>query len=76
VIGVPGIPYHSAGASTASQLPTSGAVHDSGEQLRAPSKSKFNSEISQFDERQNSRTKTLFAIVRAVFEPSSPGIPR
>ena len=29
------------------------------------------SEISQFDERQNARTKTLFAIVRAAFEPTS-----
>ena len=41
VIGVPGVPYHSAGASTASQLTTSGAAHDGGEHLRAPSKSKF-----------------------------------
>ena len=32
VIGVPGVPYHSDGASTASQLTTSGAAHDGGEQ--------------------------------------------
>jgi hypothetical protein len=71
VIGVPGVPHHSAGASTASQLTTSGAAHDGRENLRAPSKSKLDSKISQFDERQNARTMTLFAIVRSVFEPPS-----
>jgi hypothetical protein len=70
-IGVPGVPYHSDGASTASHLPTSGAAYDGGEHPKAPSKSKLNSAISQFDDRQNARTKTLFAIVRAVFEPTS-----
>ncbi len=71
VIGVPGIPHHSAGASTASQLTTSGAAHGGGEHLKASSKSKFTTAILQFDDRQNARTKTLFAIVRAVFEPTS-----
>jgi len=70
VIGVPGVPYHSAGASTASQL-TAGAAHDGREHLRSPSKSKFTTAILQFDNRQNAQTKTLFAIVRAVFEPTS-----
>jgi hypothetical protein len=70
LIGVPGIPYHSASASTASQLTTSGANGD-GEHLKAASKNKFTSAILQFDDRQNARTKTLFAIVRAVFEPTS-----
>jgi len=71
MIGVPGVPYYPGSASTVSQLTTSGAVHYSGEHLRAPSKSKFSSGISQFDGRQNARTKTLFAIIRAVFEPTS-----
>jgi hypothetical protein len=71
VIGVPGIPYHSAGASTASQLTTSGAAHGGGEHLKASSKSKFTTAILQFDDRQNTRTKTLFAIFQAVFEPTS-----
>ena len=71
MIGVPGVPVYPGSASTASQLTTSGAVHYSGEQLRAPSKSKFRSGISHFDDRQNARTMTLFAIVRAVFEPTS-----
>jgi hypothetical protein len=71
MIGVPGIPYHSVGASTASQLTTSGAAHDGGEHLRASSTSKFATAILQFDDRQNARTKTLFAILRAVFEPTS-----
>lgn len=31
VIGAPGIPYHSAGASTTSQLTISAAAHDGGE---------------------------------------------
>lgn len=70
-IGVPGVPYHSDGASTASHLPTSGAAYDGGEHPKAPSKSKLNSAISQFDDRQNARTKTLFAIALAVFEPTS-----
>ena len=71
VIGVPGVPHHSASASTVSQLTISGAAHDSGEHLRAPSKSKFTTAILQFDDRQNARTKTLFAIVQAAFEPTS-----
>jgi len=71
VIGVPGIPYHSDGNSTASQLTTSGAAHGGGELLKASSKSKFATAILQFDDRQNARTKTLFAIVLAVFEPTS-----
>lgn len=71
VIGVPGVPHHSNGTSTASQLTISGAAHDGGEHLRAPSKSKLNLGISQFDGRQNARTMTLFAIVQAVFEPTS-----
>ncbi len=71
VIGMPGIPYHSAGASTASQLTTSGAAHNGGEYLKAPSKSKFATAILQFDDRQNAQTKTLFAIVRTIFEPTS-----
>ncbi len=71
VIGVPGVPHHSDSASTASQLTISSAILDGGEQLRAPSKRKFTSAILQFGDRQNARTKTLFAIVRAVFEPTS-----
>jgi hypothetical protein len=71
MIGVPGVRHHSDDSSTASQLTTSGAAHDGGEHLRAPSKSKFMSAILQFDDRQNTRTKTLFAIVPAVFEPTS-----
>ena len=71
VIGVRGVPHHSDGASAASQLTTSGAAHDGGEHLRAPSMSKFTSRISQFDERHNARTMTLFAIIQAVFEPTS-----
>jgi hypothetical protein len=73
VIGVPSVPHHSASASTASQLTTSGAAHDGGEQLRASSKSKFTTAILQFDDRQTARTKTLFAIVQAAFEPTSAG---
>ena len=71
VIGVPGVPHHSASASTASQLTTSAAAHDGGEQLRASSKSKFTSAILQFDDRQDARTQTLFAMLRTVFEPTS-----
>ncbi len=71
LIGVPGVPRDPKSASAASLLTTSGAAHDSGEQLRTPNKSKFTSAILQFDDRQNARTKTLFAIVRAVFEPTS-----
>jgi Transglycosylase SLT domain len=71
MIGLPGVPHPSDGASTASQLTTSGAAYDGGEHLRAPSKSKINLGISQFDERHNARTMTLFAIVQAVFEPTS-----
>jgi Transglycosylase SLT domain len=71
MIGAPGVPHHSDGASTASQLTTSGAAQNGGKRLRAPSKSKLNLGISQFDERRNARTKTLFAIVRAVFQPTS-----
>ena len=71
MIGAPGIPYHSASASTASQLTASGAAHGGGEHLKASSKSKFATAILQFDDRQNARTKTLFAIVLAVFEPTS-----
>jgi Transglycosylase SLT domain len=70
VIDVPGVP-HSAGASTASQSAISSAAHGGGEHLKAPSKSNFTSAILQFDDRQNARTKTLFAIVRAAFEPTS-----
>ncbi len=69
MIGLPGVPYHSAGASTVSQLATSTTAHDGGEHLRASSK--LNSEISQFDGSQNTRTMTLFAIVQAAFEPTS-----
>jgi hypothetical protein len=65
VIGVPGVPYHSAGASTTSQLTAFGAAHDGREHLRSPSKSKFTTAILQFGNRQNAQTKTLFAIVRA-----------
>ena len=68
VIGAAGIPYHSAGTSTTSQLTTSGAAHGDGEHLKASSKDKFRSAILQFDDRQNVRTKTLFAIARAAFE--------
>ena len=71
VIGVPRIPQHSDGASTISQLTTSGAGHDGGEHLRSSSKSKFTSAISQFDDRQDARTQTLFAMLRTVFEPTS-----
>ena len=71
LIGVPGIPYHSVDASTATQLTTSGATHGDGERLKASSKIKFASAILQFDDRQNARTKTLFAIARPVFEPTS-----
>jgi Transglycosylase SLT domain len=71
MIGLPGVPYHSAGASTLSQLTISGAAHDSGEHLRARSKYKFTTAILQFDDRQTARTKTLFAIVQAAFEPTS-----
>jgi hypothetical protein len=71
MIGALGVPHHSDGALTASQLTTSGATHDGGEQLRAPRKRKFNFGISQFDRRQNAGTMTLFAIVQAVFEPTS-----
>jgi hypothetical protein len=71
VIGVPGVPNHTASASTASQLTTSSVAKDGGKNLREPNQSKLNSEISQFDDRQNARTKTLFAIVRAVSEPTS-----
>jgi hypothetical protein len=71
MIGAPVIPYHSAGASTVSQLTPSGAAHGSGEHLKVSSKSKFATAILQFDDHQNARTKTLFAIARAVFEPTS-----
>jgi hypothetical protein len=71
MIGLPGVPNHTASASTASQFTASGAAHDGGEHQRAPNQSKLNSEISQFDDRQNARTKTLFAIARAVFDPTS-----
>jgi hypothetical protein len=71
VIGVPGLPHQYHGAPTVSKLTTSGAVHDGGEHLKAPSKSKLNFGISQFDGRQNAQSMTLFAIVRAVFEPAS-----
>ncbi len=71
LISLPGVPYHSAGASTVSQLATSTTAHDGGEHQRAPSKSKLDSKISQFDGRQNTRTVTLFAIVQAAFKPTS-----
>jgi hypothetical protein len=71
MIGLPGVPNHTASASTASQFTASGAAHDGGEHLKASSKSKFATAILQFDDRQNARTKTLFAIVLAVFEPTS-----
>jgi len=71
VIGVPGLPHQYHGAPTVSKLTTSGAAHDGGEHLKAPSKSKLNFGISQFDGRQNAQSMTLFAIVRAVFEPAS-----
>jgi len=71
VIGVPGVPYYPQSASTTLQLTTSGATHDGGKHLKVSSKSKFATAILQFGDRQNARTKTLFAIVRAVFEPTS-----
>ncbi|HEY8031428.1 MAG TPA: lytic transglycosylase domain-containing protein [Methylocella sp.] len=71
MIGLLGVPNHTASASTASQFTASGAAHDRGEHQRAPNQSKLNSEISQFDGRQNTRTMTLFAIVKAAFEPTS-----
>jgi Transglycosylase SLT domain len=71
VIGVPGIPYHSAGASTASQFTMSGAANGGGEHPKASSKNEFATAILQFDDRQNARTKTLFAIARAAFESTS-----
>jgi len=71
MIGVPGVPHHSDGTSTALQLTISGSAHDGGEHLSAPSKSKLNLGISRFDERHNARTMTLFAIVQAVLEPTS-----
>ncbi len=71
VVGVPGAPYHSDGGSTVSQLATSTTSHDGGKRLGAPSKSKFATAILQFDERQNARSMTLFAIVQAAFEPTS-----
>jgi hypothetical protein len=45
----------------------SGATRESQEQAEAPGKNKFSSDISQFDDRQNARSMTLFAIVRPVF---------
>jgi hypothetical protein len=71
VVGLPGVPYHSDGGSTVSQLATSTTFHDGGKRLGAPSKSKFATAILQFDERQNARSMTLFAIVQAAFEPTS-----
>ncbi len=71
VIGVPGVPHHSASASTVSQLTTSTTAHDGGEHQRAPNQSKLNSEILQFDERKNARSMTLFAIVQAAFDTAS-----
>jgi soluble lytic murein transglycosylase-like protein len=71
MIGVPGVPRRIESASIPSRLTISGAAHDSGPQLRTPSRSRFSSGISRFDNRQSAQTMTLFAIIRAAFEPAS-----
>jgi len=71
MIGVPGIPHQPGSASMAFQTATSRAGHITRTQSHASNKSRFGSEISQFDDRHSAQAMTLFAIIRAAFEPAS-----
>ncbi len=71
MIGVPALPLHLENAPATSPLPPFVAAHDTGARSTALNKSGLLSKMLLFENRQGAQATTLFAILRAAFEPTS-----
>jgi hypothetical protein len=71
IIGVPVLPHEPTSAALASQMATSRTDHITRTLSRTSIKSRFGSDISQFDDRRSAKSVTLFAIIETAFEPAS-----